>query len=63
MYCTTISVAVPGPPPVSTNTSSKVCTPRISASTMTTIMFGHNSGSVIRSSTRIGLVPSIAAAS
>src|SRR5450631_3045455 len=52
MYCTTISVAVPGPPPVSTKTSSKVCAPLISASTITTIMLGHSSGSVIRVSTR-----------
>ena len=55
--------AVPGPPPVSTKTSSKVCTARISASTITTIRLGHSSGSVMRQKTRQRGCASISAAS
>ena len=56
-------VAEPGPPPVRTNTSSKIWTARINPNTSTTIRLGIKSGSVIREKRRHGEAPSISAAS
>ena len=63
MNCTMNVVAEPGPPPVSTKTSSKICTARMRPSTSTTIKLGINSGNVMREKRRHGEVPSISAAS
>jgi hypothetical protein len=63
MNCTMNVVAEPGPPPVSTNTSSNTCTARISPSTSTTTRLGMSSGSVMRVNRRQGEAASISAAS
>ena len=56
-------VAVPGPPPVRTYTSSNICTARMSARMRTTIIVGMSSGRVTRRKLSNEPAPSMAAAS